>query len=68
MLAKIFINSIDYYLFIFIDFIMSYTHSTQDLVVPTIVALASTTLIVKIPPTPSIMHGEKPEKVQWIEL
>jgi hypothetical protein len=63
MLAKIFINSIDYYLFIFIDFIMSYTHSTQDLVVPTIVALASTTLIVKIPPTPSIMHGEKPEKV-----
>jgi hypothetical protein len=25
-------------------------------------------LVVKIPPTLSIMHGEKPEKVQWIEL
>jgi hypothetical protein len=41
---------------------MSSTLFTQDLVVPTNVASASTSSVVKVPPSPSVVHGEKPVK------
>ena len=40
---------------------MSFTSFTQDLVVPTNVASTSIISAVRIPPSPSVMYGEKLE-------
>ena len=61
----LFINIIDYF---FIDYIVSSTHSTQDLVVPINTFSASTTLVVRILQSSSIVHGEKPEKFNEFKL
>ena len=61
----LFINIIDYF---FIDYIVSSTHSTQDLVVSINTFSASTTLVVRILQSSSIVHGEKPEKFNEFKL
>jgi len=51
------------WLLLFIDYIMFPTSSTQDLVMSTNAALKSTTLIVKILPSPFMVYGEKLENI-----
>jgi len=45
----------------FVDYIMSFTPFTQDLVVSTNIASTSIILAVRIPPSLFVVHGEKPE-------
>jgi len=45
----------------FVDYIMSFTPFTQDLVVSTNIALISIISAIRIPPSPSVVHSEKPE-------
>jgi len=51
------------WLLLFIDYIMFPTSSTQDLVMSTNAASKSTTLIVKILPSPFMVYGEKLENI-----
>jgi len=45
-----------------IDYIMFSTASTQNLVVPTNITSISITLVVMIPPSSFVVHGEKSKK------
>ena len=44
------------------------TLSTQDLGIPTNIVLASTTLVVRIPSSPSMVYGEKSKKFNGLNL